>query len=80
MGEFFAVIVMPVTFAIVFGLILRANQRRVWNDGHCHCGGLWRYFDMDSGGALGARCSQCRRVYWFDWFKGDEIDPMGLLR
>ena len=80
MGEFLSVVVLPVVFALALGLILRRNQRRVWNDGYCRCGGMWRYFDTDSGGAHGAKCDRCRNSYWFDWYQGEEIDPMRLLK
>ena len=78
--EALLVIVCWVTLLVVGGTMLRRNQRRIWNKGYCGCGGMWRYFDMDSGGAHGAKCDRCRGVYWFDWFVGDEIDPIGILK
>lgn len=67
---------------LIFGavsLCCRRWQRRIWNDGYCRCGGMWHCFDMDSGGAFGAKCDRCENTFWFDWYVGREIDPYKIL-
>ena len=73
-------IAMCLSIFVLVSMLLRRGQRHIWNGGYCGCGGMWRYFDMDSGGAHGAKCDRCSCVYWFDWYVGKEIDPLGLLQ
>lgn len=51
------------------GYIARRNEERLWNNGKCECGGLWKNFDTDSQGGRGYNCSneECDNSIWISY-------------
>ena len=53
---------------------IRKNEQSLWNRGVCsECGqGWYKPFDMDSGGAMGYRCTECGDAIWLSWYKPEQ--------
>ncbi len=62
------IIAVLLIFWIVTIPIFRAIEKREYNNGHCKCGGVWKYFDTDSQGGDGYYCENCGKVIWICWF------------
>jgi len=57
---------------IICGIILAArSENKKWNNGGCpYCEkGFWKSFDVDSGGAIGYRCTNCNSTTWQSYNK-----------
>jgi hypothetical protein len=54
---------------IGFPILGYLSDRRYWNNGRCECGGQWIYFDSDSQGGLGHKCSHCKATLWTSWIR-----------
>lgn len=68
------IIAVLLIFWIVTISIFRAIEKREYNNGHCKCGGAWKYFDTDSQGGDGYYCKNCGKVIWINWIRVNRID------
>ena len=62
------VIIIVLGIAVAISGIVAEN--RAWNNGACSCGnGFWIFFDIDSQGGHGYKCSdpKCRQTTWQSW-------------